>query len=186
MREIVLTKGYVATVDATDFDWLNQWKWHVGSAGQYAMRAAGPRRAVVNIQMHRLITDAPKGLVVDHIDGDTLNNTRANLRVCTAAENARNRFATRPGKFKGVHEDPRFPGLFEARCLHNWLGRYDTAEKAARVYDAAAAIAYGEFARLNLPEMVGQPLPDLYPPKIPKPNAMSVDQLVAKVRAKGL
>src|ERR1043165_2122866 len=86
-REIPLTQGYVALVDDCDYEWLSQWKWcaHVAKGGRtaYAFRAKG-------IAMHRVIMNAPEGMDVDHRDHNGLNNTRANLRICTHAENQRN------------------------------------------------------------------------------------------------
>jgi len=103
--------------------------------------------------LHRFITGAPKGFVVDHIDGNTLNNTKENLRVCTPADNARNNTKRDPGRI-GVREYR--PGRWSAKCSDKWLGTFNTPEEAARAYDEYAKVCYGEFATLNFPDA---PLP---------------------------
>lgn len=159
-RSIPLTRGFVALVDDADFGWLNQWKWqaHVKREGLvYAMRderrADGTRRRV---RMHRAILDVPEGLFPDHIDGDGLNNQRANLRVCTHRDNCRNRRSrSTTSTFKGVGWD-KAAQRWEANIGNGLgrtrrIGRYRTEEEAARAYDAAAREIHGEFARLNFP-----------------------------------
>lgn len=112
------------------------------------------------VRLHRLIVNAPKGMEVDHIDGNPLNNCRSNLRLCTRTENAKNRRKSKHGKvpYKGVRHnttDGRNRGYTARISLKGKyldLGTYETAEEAARVYDTAARTHYGEFARLNFPE----------------------------------
>jgi hypothetical protein len=91
--KIPLTRGKCATVDHEDAERLLPYKWYhfAGSVGrEYAATSIGGRRNRVTIYMHRFILDAPKGMQVDHRDGDGLNNTRANLRLCTGAQNVAN------------------------------------------------------------------------------------------------
>ena len=89
VRRIPLGGGLFATVDARDYKWLSQYKWCVLSkcGAPYAVRRTKDGRMVY---MHREIMGAPKGSVVDHIDHNTLNNRRCNLRVCTQAQNHAN------------------------------------------------------------------------------------------------
>lgn len=109
--------------------------------------------------LHRLILNAPRGVQVDHVDGDGLNNTRANLRFASASQNGANRGPNktrRPksSRFKGVSLD-KGSGLWTAqikinkKCIH--LGRYANEESAARAYDLKAQDSWGEFAYLNFP-----------------------------------
>lgn len=157
-KEIPLSQGKVALVDDADFDHLSQWKWHVRRQGEqwYASRnvhRADGRRTTLN--MHRAIVDAGE-LEVDHIDGNGLNNVRANLRVCTPDQNKRNVLlrSVATGRFKGV--TPRkSKGDWQARISINGkkkhLGVFADEIDAAKAYDAAARVHYGEYARLNFP-----------------------------------
>ncbi|MBN1362949.1 MAG: HNH endonuclease [Sedimentisphaerales bacterium] len=102
---------------------------------------------------------APKGMVVDHIDGNGLNNRRSNLRLCTPQQNQWNRCVSRArlqqGLFKGVHHrtdsgKPCARITYRGKTLH--LGVFDTAIEAAKAYDRKAIELHGEFAYLNFPE----------------------------------
>src|SRR5690348_9221301 len=103
MKEIELSQGAVATVDDDDYEWLSQWKWYVNHG--YAVRNA----SLVNgkqttVRMHRVITRCPNDLEVDHIDGNSLNNCKENLRVVPHSLNAKNRGADKDAKepYKGI------------------------------------------------------------------------------------
>lgn len=89
MKEIILTKGYVAQVDDEDYELLNRYKWYakVNSTIYYAARGCGNPN---NKLMHRMIMNPPNDMVVDHLDGNGLNNQRYNLKVCTQSQNCRN------------------------------------------------------------------------------------------------
>jgi len=94
-REISLTQGLVAIVDAGDYVWLSKWKWFakVGGCGgdAYAARSVRINGKVKTVRMHRLIMDAPDGMEVDHINGNTMDNRRCNLRIVSKSENLANR-----------------------------------------------------------------------------------------------
>jgi len=110
--------------------------------------------------LHRLIMKPAPGLVVDHISGETLDNRRSNLRVCTNAENSRNsqRIYTSKTGYKGVHSASANGSFlpWRARIKHNYkeiqLGTFATKEEAALAFDNASRKYFGEFARLNFPE----------------------------------
>src|SRR5690606_36282447 len=153
MKEIPLTKGYVALVDDEDYEWLSQWKWTALVTGKqvYGYRKSGR----TNILIHRLITDAPRGSVVDHINRNTLDNQRENLRVVGRKENALNSSFKPNGtsSYRGV----RFSkGAWQAEIMVNrkyiYLGRFRDEIDAARAYDKAAVEHFKGDARLNFTE----------------------------------
>jgi hypothetical protein len=150
--QIALSKGFVTLVDEADVEHLCAVRWHVQQTmpGRfYAIRRPFPSGATV--LMHREIMDAPVGMTVDHINGDTLDNRRANLRLATNAENSRNRRPIGEIPFSGVTRmrSGRFKALVWPGGKGIYLGAYDMPEQAAGAYNAAAAFIYGEFARLN-------------------------------------
>lgn len=102
-QSIPLTKGQFALVDDADFVWLNLWRWRLSSKG-YAVRSFTVSGKELLISMHCDIMLPTRPLVVDHIDRDKLNNTRANLRLLTPQQNSCNRgvFKNNSTGFKGV------------------------------------------------------------------------------------
>lgn len=152
-KQIPLTQGKFATVDAADYDWLNQFNWHVTMKG-YAARTTRPNGKTVTVLMHRVIMSTPEPLFTDHIDGDKLNNTRANLRFCTNSQNHMNRkpLAVGSSKFKGVcwHKKTKlWYAYIYINCAQKHLGCFSSESAAAEAYNAAALLYYGEFARVN-------------------------------------
>src|SRR5688500_5130193 len=89
-RELPLSQGYVAIVNDADFDYLSRWKWSYHPNGA-AVRTVVHAGKTYMIWMHRVVMGAPDGLVVDHINGNRLDNRRRNLRICTQGENSLNR-----------------------------------------------------------------------------------------------
>src|ERR1700757_2583296 len=92
MKTLPLTQGRVALVDDEDYDWLNQWKWSYSNHG-YARRGerlfSGSYKTV-HILMHRAIMHAPDGVEVDHINHDSLDNQKVNLRLASHKQNSHN------------------------------------------------------------------------------------------------
>lgn len=160
MKAIQLSNGALVKVDDSDFDWLSRWNWHaVGNPGKryakrFERRGAGVR---VAISMHRELVGAGLGEQVDHVDGDSLNNQRANLRLCDHRGNHRN------ARKQAKPSASRFKGVAWMKSLRRWqvritvdgkklfLGYTDSDEKGARMYDEAARLHHGEFACVNFP-----------------------------------
>lgn len=153
-RQIALVNSPLAVlVDDCDWEWLRQYEWRVRRDHRvyYAQRRV--RRTYV--QMHREILSAPTGACVDHVNGDGLDNRRVNLRLASTAQNGANRASTLGReRLKGVSFH-RQAGRWQAQLKVDgrtlYLGLFDAADAAARAYDAAAAAAFGDFARLNFP-----------------------------------
>lgn len=148
--------GKIAIIDDEDYDYISQYKWtfnpaeHLGSGGGYAVTRVKSNGTVKRISMQNLIMSPPDGLIVDHINGDALNNCRSNLRLATTAQNLANRRMRRNNKsgFKGVTINKK-SGKYTASIV---IKTFDTAEEAAKMYDRLAKVAFGEFARLNFPD----------------------------------
>lgn len=161
MKALPLTGGLVAWVDDADYERCARWKWTLDKNG-YVVRKAGGRKNPRKVMLHRFIVNAPQGYDVDHADHDLLNNTRANLRVCTRSQNSMNR-GPKPGslsRFKGVSLDRRnnaWVARITVRGRRYELGRHQSEVAAALAYDQAAYHHFGEFAYLNFPERVGDP-----------------------------
>jgi hypothetical protein len=149
MREIILTRGFVALVDDEDYDVvMAAGPWHASGTGRtrYARHSYTQTRQIL---MHVLLTGWPE---TDHINLNGLDNRRSNLRAATRFQNLGNRPVRSDSRsgLKGVRRHTS--GRWIARCCRDYLGIYDSAAEAAMAYDAAALAQFGEFARLNFPK----------------------------------
>lgn len=156
MKEIPLTQGKVAIVDDEDYEYLSQWKWFAeatkNEARWYAARNYGEHKGL--LRMHRAIFLPNKvDLVIDHVDGNGLNNQRFNLRYCSFAENRRNNslYSNSTSGYKGVSwhkRDRKWRANITVQSAQVSLGYFDSPEEAYKVYCEAAIKYFGEFARL--------------------------------------
>jgi hypothetical protein len=153
VRRIPLTHGLFATVDAADYEKVRKYKWYARRQGYkvYAQAFIEGR----TVQMHRFLMHPRKGYIVDHIDGNSLNNCRSNLRECTPGQNQANR-RPRSGsssRFVGVSRcEDRWVAWITHRGRRYWLGTYDDEVEAAKARDRKAVELHGVYAYLNFPE----------------------------------
>lgn len=160
--EIKLTKGYVAIIDDVDAD-LVQYKWHFSDKGTSTCaqrRDYSIERKYGKLKrMHREILERKIGRklesheLCDHIDGNSLNNSRSNLRIATKAQNAWNAKLPRTNKsgYKGVHlhRPGRWVSTIKVNNKTVHLGVFLSPEAAYEAYCQATALYHGEFARLS-------------------------------------
>jgi len=156
-KSIPLTQGFSATVDAEDYSRLSRFRWFAKKRNDGKFVALRMRRKyeIGNtkfVAMHRLVVDAPEGIQVDHINLDSLDNRRCNLRVCTNGNNQMNS-ALRSHNTSGYKGVDFSQGMWRARIVKQgkevFLGRFDSPEEAAGAYDRAANDLFGEFAKTN-------------------------------------
>ncbi len=159
VRYIKLTKGKYATVDAADYEWLAKHKWYAGKGERggtfYAWRSDHGRA----ILMHREIMKPPPGKVVDHFDGNGLNDRRCNMRNCTQLQNSQNTRrrakAGQKSKFRGVFpRGSKWQAALQYDGKYYYLGLFDTEVEAAMARDRKAIEMAGEYAQLNFPREV--------------------------------
>lgn len=148
---IPLSRGAFALVDDVDAEFVGQFNWALHkpknmSGNGYAVSTGGVKRA-----MHRMIFGDHDGLEVDHIDGNSLDNRRANLRAVTPAQQSYNRVKhsnSKRSSYKGVsHDGCKWFAMFGGVSI----GRVDTELEAAHLYDAKAREHHGVFGRYNFP-----------------------------------
>lgn len=169
--ELILSSGHAVLLDPEDYAWASRWRWQPHSSTLrkqglvYAYRSTRkPDGGRTGILLHRAIAGAERGQIVDHINGDTLDCRRANLRITDRrgnAQNVRSSKRQKRGEWKGVYF-VRKSGKWAAairvsepgqkgRGRQVYLGCYSSPVDAARAYDAAARRYFGEFAGLNFP-----------------------------------
>lgn len=161
-RELKLSNSdKVVLVDEDDFLRFEPFTWRLSHNG-YAIVSTPSRRrrqgAPNVLRLHRLILGARSDQIVDHINGDRLDNRKANLRFCTVQENNRNAFFKR-GRMKGVYRFRRhIPAGFEGSrrgwfavistnaSRRQYLGSFYTEQEAHEAYRKAAELYHGEFS----------------------------------------
>ena len=154
-KQIPLNPDTVALVDDTDYDQVRAYNWFLSGTG-YAVGFVPIDGKYKLTYLHRLLMNAQPGEIVDHINGDVLNNRRDNLRLATPQQNGQNKrlspLSTTGLKGVGYHKKRRkYHTRIQRQGIRYHLGFFDDAETAALAYDAAARMLFGEFAVCNYP-----------------------------------
>lgn len=144
---------FTVLYDEEDTELLAQYTWHI-THGYAATNGRRPDGSRFMLSIHRRIMEPPDGMQVDHRNGDKLDNRKANLRICTSAENTRNQNVSKANSsgFKGVYwsrNAKKFAAQIQFNGRLKYLGLFQTALEAARAYNKVATISFGEFAYLN-------------------------------------
>lgn len=153
--EIALQNGRgVTVIDSADRGLVEQFKWWIKRGPRAIYATTRCARSGFSTSLHRhisgLLPNDP--MMVDHINGDGLDNRRSNLRVCSRADNAHNSRFRRIScaGYRGVDmHGRRYRAKIMADRIYFTIGIFDDALTAAAVYDAAAILLHGEFATIN-------------------------------------
>jgi hypothetical protein len=153
IARIVLPSGHVVLFDEIDRSLVEAHHW-CADVAKHTVYARSGGQGRKTIRMHRLILAAPEGVLVDHINGNGLDNRRANLRLASRTQNGANaRLSQRnTSGFKGVTwrtDLNRWQAYIKIGKKREHLGYFITAEAAAAAYDRRAGQVWGEFATLN-------------------------------------
>lgn len=169
MKFILLTQGKRAVVDDEDFERVSQYMWHADKSNPVKRKktiyyaTCTQKKMGKNVKLHRFILDAPDNIQVDHINGDTLDCQKSNLRLATSRQNSWNSKRDSKYGFKGVSYLYCYKNNKQYVRRKPWLARirmgegkvlrkyFKTKEEAAKAYDVMAIELHGEFARLNFP-----------------------------------
>ena len=154
MKKHIQLKHGAAIVDEQDFDRINQYKWRSSFVGKAKTPYATSSHFGRTVYMHRLVMNAPKETVIDHIDGNGLNNSRDNLRFVTYSQNNMNQpiRCDNTSGHKGINwckDREKYQVYINIDRKRKSLGRYKTLEEAIYVRDQAVKSHYGEYARDN-------------------------------------
>lgn len=138
-------------VDSEDLIHFDK-EWYINSHGYLLRKERMPDGKRKDIFFHRLITNCPDGMEVDHINSNRQDNRKSNLRICTKAENSRNRLKTSLLDYKGIGYIDK-TGYYSASIKVNGktysFHGYKTQYEAAQVYDFVAKLLHKEFAHHN-------------------------------------
>jgi hypothetical protein len=147
VQVITLSHGEHAFIDDADYAMIAAYRWYLHHG--YAVTISYPR-----LRMHRLVLNAPLGIGVDHINGDGLDNRRANLRLANDSQNQANRrrLTSNTSGYRGVtlhRQSGRWQAGIKVRGRSVHLGLHDSPIDAALAYDQAAIRYFGVYARPN-------------------------------------
>ena len=159
MKEIVLTRSLITLVDDDDYEKFKFLRWYASYddrgdgfiAAHNVTNSDGSRKT---LYLHREVMGLVKGEEVDHINRNTLDNRKENLRRCTHAQNMMNRRVYKNNKsgYKGVswHEKKKkFGAAIKANKKKYFLGYFDTAKDAAIAYNEGSKRLHGDFGSPN-------------------------------------
>lgn len=137
-------------VDDETAEWAEGMKWHLHKG--YAAVTRGSGRDAKRLYLHRMLMESGRGKVVDHVNGNKLDNRRDNLRVASVSQNSANvgKLSTNKSGLKGVvPHGERYRAYIHKDRRTRYLGTFDDPKDAACKYDKEARRLFGQFAKLN-------------------------------------
>lgn len=155
VKYIRLSRGELAIVDASDYEYLNHWKWYLSNTG-YVVRIIGKYETQKTVYMHKQVVPSDAPFQTDHANQNKLDNRRTNLRIATEGQNRVN-VPIRPNNksgYVGVRRDYTCKSTWIVQLGYGatrFVRRYHSLEEAIDARDKEAAKRYGDFAVLNRP-----------------------------------
>lgn len=153
--ELQLVKGGIVLIDSEDYEMLSRYKWRLHQRKKRITHyAACPNINGKFTYMHRLLMKAQSGQEVDHIDGNGLNNQKANLRLCSRKENSRNRLLqsnNTSGK-SGVYFsriNKNWVAQITSNRINRYIGSFPSKEEAIAARNCKEIEIFGEFSPLH-------------------------------------
>ena len=155
MKKIKLPNNKLTLVDDSDYEFLNQWRWHDydGYVARTLYLGGGRKNARYKmVKMHRVIMANPEGYQIDHINGDKYDNRRCNLRLATNSQNQMNKKVPKncSSGVTGVRwkkQADKWSALLIENGKRHHLGYFDTKEDAVSVRKQAEKHYFGEYAK---------------------------------------
>ena len=151
--KVKLTQGQTALIDDEDYSLISPYRWHAHyepKIDNYYAQSKGKDEYGVHLRMHRVIMKCPKDMEVDHINHNTLDNRKVNLRIVTRSQNQMNRGkqSNNTSGVVGVVWDKtrkKWAARIKKEGIHYNLGRYKEKEDAVRARKEAEISFFGEF-----------------------------------------
>ena len=158
MKSVLLTQNKFTIIDDEDYKLISDYKWCVSEKRNNTFYAVTNTKDRKRLYLHRLIMEANKGDEIDHINHDTLDNRRSNLRITNPQQQQWNRTKGHfpcSSEYKGVHwfkwgkRHKRWKAVITVTRKTIFLGYFLHEIEAAREYDKAAIEYFGEYAYIN-------------------------------------
>lgn len=162
MKEIIF-KGLRVVIDEEDYPLFTMFNWYIKTTPSNKKYLVSYSQKVVNgkvlynkkFSLHRVITNAPSDKEIDHINQNTLDNRKCNLRICDKSDNLKNKskYKNNTTGYKGVTKKngrrKKYMTQISIDGKTKFIGSFLTAKEAAEKYDEVCLIHYGEFGSLN-------------------------------------
>lgn len=157
MSEVPLTQGRIAIIDDEDLNLVSKYIWHYadqGTGGKGYAKTNNKGKKPALLRMHRIILGLRGKEKVDHINRNTLDNRKSNLRIVTQSQNMMNAGIRKTNKsgFKGVHfakREKKWLAMIWKDNKQIFLGYFKSDKEAANAYNEGAIKYHGEYALLN-------------------------------------